>query len=138
MYRQQHLQNHKLNHHKVQRNDLGIDRVEYVKDLINNRLIILLESNEGIRGDINIHIDGSTLIIQGMRDLGYNRPIRAHLLQDELLQEFEFGGLEVGFSDINLMKGYTYELLSSTVIGQNMMRIILEYKPVRKIERMYH
>lgn len=119
-------------------NDLKIERPAYLRDTTHNNLIVLVESNMGLTQDVNIYIRGSIMIIEAVRDLDYEKPFRSRLIQKELMYEFENRGLEAGFSELQLDRGYKYELLSHQVISPGLLKVILSYEKINKKQDLYN
>jgi hypothetical protein len=116
------------------KNDLRIDYVEYFKDPVNRRLIVLMESQSGFTGDINLRINDSKLVIESMRDLELSlRPLRTHLLQRDALEELDWNGLEIDCSEVALMKSYSFELVSFQVISPDLLKVILTFEKQQKV-----
>lgn len=120
------------------RNDLKLERIEYLRDSAHNNLIVLVESDMGLTQDVNIYIHGNKMTIEAIHDLDLERPYRTHLLQKDLLAEFENGGLEIGFSEVMLDSGFHYDLLSFQVIGPGLLKVILSYTKLDKQKPLYN
>lgn len=120
------------------RNDLKFERIEYLRDTAHKNLIVLIESDMGLTQDVNISVHGNKLTVEAIQDLSYDRPYRTHLIQKELLDEFENGGLEIGFSEVMLDSGYNYDLLTYQVIGPGLLKVILSYSKILKQKPFYN
>ena len=120
------------------RNDLKFERIEYLRDTAHKNLIVLIESDMGLTQDVNISVHGNKLTVEAIQDLSYDRPYRTHLIQKELLDEFENGGLEIGFSEVMLDSGYNYDLLTYQVIGPGLLKVILSYSRILKQKPFYN
>jgi hypothetical protein len=82
----------------------------------------------GLTQDINISIRGAQMVIEAIHDLGYSKPFRSHLIEKEILNEFDQEGiLELGCSEIQLHHGYNYNLVSYQVISPSLLKVILRY-----------
>jgi hypothetical protein len=82
------------------RNQLGIDRIDYIKDTEKNRLVIFLESNLQLAQEVNAFMKEKTLIIEATLLQDYEKPFKTHLIGQEDLSGYESEGLEIGFSEV--------------------------------------
>jgi hypothetical protein len=107
------------------RNDLMIKRIDYLKDTRKGRLVIFLESDLLFEPEINASIRGNNLIIEASRSLNYEKPIKTHLIDREILLEQEIGGLAIGFSEVKLDHGFRYSILSCQMINAGLLKVVL-------------
>lgn len=108
-------------------NSLNIERIEYIRNPSNKQLIMLVETSEMLSRDINITVNGSRLIIEAMKDLGYNKPLYMYQMDKDGISEFETGGMQVAFGEIELKGHHQYMVTGFDVINPNLMKIILSY-----------
>lgn len=108
-------------------NTLNIERIEYIRNPSNKQLIMLVETSEMLSRDINITVNGSRLIIEAMKDLGYNKPLYMYRMDQDGISEFETGGMQVAFGEIELKGHHQYTVTSFDLVNPNLMKIILSY-----------
>lgn len=114
------------------RNDLEINRIDYLKDTQRNQLVIFLESDLLFEHELNAFMQGNNLIIEALRSLEYEKPYKTHLIDKESLSDAEKGGLEIGFTEVHLMPGFSYGILSYKMIQPGLVKVILSFKQHRK------
>ncbi len=114
------------------RNDLEISRIDYLKDTKRNQLAIFLESNLLFDREVNALLQGNNLIIEAPRSLEYEKPFKTHLIDKESLSDYEKGILAIGFSEVQLSRGFRYTILSCQMITPGLLKVILSFHPVRK------
>lgn len=119
-------------------NTLNIERIEYIRNPSNKQLIMLVETSEMLSRDINITVNGSRLIIEAMKDLGYNKPLYMYQMDKDGISEFETGGMQVAFGEIELKGHHQYTVTGFDVINPNLMKIILSYDPNVKNNIFYN
>jgi hypothetical protein len=108
-------------------NSLNIERIEYIRNPSNKQLILLVETSEVLSRDINVTVKGSSLIIEAMKDLSYNKPLYMYRMDKDGISEFENGGMQVAFGEIELKGHHHYTVTGFDVINPNLMKIILGY-----------
>jgi len=109
------------------RNDLEIERIDYLKDTQKGQLVIFLESNLLFDPEINASMQGNNLIIEAYRSMNYQKPFKTHLIDEKTLLEQENGGLEIGFTEVQLNKDFRYTILSCQMINPGMLKVILSF-----------
>jgi hypothetical protein len=107
------------------RNELQINRIEYLKDKQRHRWVLLLESDLAFDQEVNVFIKEDTLIVEASRSVDYEKPFRSHLFDTDTLSEVEQGGVKIGFSELKLNHGNKYQLISSQVINPRLIKVIL-------------
>jgi|GEM_PF-1296492 len=113
------------------RNQLEINRIDYLKDTDRSRLIIFLEIGQLSGREVNVFIKGKTLIIEAPLMPEYEKPLRTHLMAHEILSYQKEGLPEIGFSEVQLDKGYNYDLCSFNLINPGLLKVILRYHSSR-------
>lgn len=113
------------------RNDLKIKRTDYIQDTQRNRLILYLESDLLSGQEVNAFIQGMNLVIEAPRLLEYERPLRRHLIEYATLSDYDKEIYQVGFSELQLEKGFSYVLVSSRMISPGLLKIVLSYKRIK-------
>jgi hypothetical protein len=113
------------------RNKLDINRIDYLKDTERCRLIIFLEIGLSQVKEVNAFLKEKTLIIEAPLIPDYAKPFRTHLMAQEILSYEEDGVPEIGFSEVQLDKGYNYELCSFHMINPGLLKVILSYHPTK-------
>ena len=101
------------------RNELQINRIEYLNDKHRDQWVLLLESDLPLDQEVNVTIKENTLIIEASRSVDYNKPFRTHLFESNKLSENELRGLEIGFSELKMNHGFKYHIVSYHVINTN-------------------
>jgi len=119
------------------RNNLAIDRIDYIKDSQRDRLVIFLESEYLIDREVNAIIQDNNLIIEAPRSLDFDKPFKTHLMDKETLSETDRGLLDIGFSEVQLNRGYKYSVISCQMINPRLLKVILNFHPVRKNQKNF-
>ena len=94
-------------------------------------MVIYLESNLHIDRDVSAIIHGINLIIEASRSMEYGKPVRTHLLGKELLSDSETGGFEIGFTEVNLDKGFRYTVLSCGIVHPGLLKVTLSIRQIK-------
>ena len=112
-----------------ERNHLEVNKVDYRKNRNNKQLIILVEINR-IKDDKEVYVllKGHNLIIEAPVNISLEKPVRIHLLEREILEEFKTGATEIGFTEIRLNRNYNYDLVLYRMIQPGLLKIVLNYK----------
>ena len=121
----------KFCHLKNAKNDLQIERVEYFSNKQKDLLVLLLESNSPFEREVKAFIKGNNLIIEAPCSLVYNKPFRTHLIEKEILSDYEKGNLDIGFSEVQLNQSFSYNILSWQSINPIMLKVILRIHPLK-------
>ncbi len=114
------------------RNELEISRIDYLKDTQRGQLVIFLESTLLFEQEVNALVQGNNLIIEALRSLEFGKPFRTHLVDNQLLPDQEKGVLTIGFSEVQLMQGFRYTVLSCQMINPGLLKVILSFYQLRK------
>ena len=125
------LPDSKFCHVKKTQNDLQIDRIEFFLDKQRELLVLFLESNLPLELEVKTFINGNNLIIEAPLSLDYNKPFRTHLIEKEILSDYERGSLNIGFSEIQLNQSFSYNILSSIVVNPRLLKVVLNYQPIK-------
>ena len=115
------------------RNDLEIERIDYLKDTQKGQLVIFLESDLLFESEINALMQGNYLIIEAPRSLNYEKPFKTHHIDKENLIDQEKGGLDIGFSEVQLNHGFRYTILSYKMINPGLLKVVLSFHPQKKL-----
>jgi hypothetical protein len=113
------------------KNELEIKRTDYIQDTQRNRLILYLESDLLSGQEVNVFIQGMKLVVEAPRLLEYERPIRKHLIEYATLSDYDKDIYQIGFSELQLEKGYSYVLVSSRLISPGLLKVVLSYKRLK-------
>jgi hypothetical protein len=113
------------------RNQLGIDRIDYIKDTERNRLVIFLESDLLFTREVNVFMNEKKLIIEAPVPVDYEKPFKTHLIPRDELSGYDNEDLDIGFSEVQLDQGYTYDMFSSQMINPGLLKVILSYHSAR-------
>jgi len=119
------------------RNDLEIQKMEIIKDNYNKRLEIVLVANNEMESDVKVFLEGNSLKVEAIRHIEFEKPMRTHLIQRDVLSDFENGGVEIGLTEIKLEHGYNYELLTTKLIGPKLLKVVLSFQSLKKNKNMY-
>jgi len=120
------------------RNELKISRIENIKDYPRNQLVMLLECDLQLTSEVKAFLQGENLIIEALRSTEFRKPLRTHLIKKETLSNYEKGGLEVGFSEIQLNQRFRYTILSCQRIKGNLIKVILSFQRKNKQNEKYN
>jgi len=115
------------------RNQLGIEKIDFIRDKRENLLILMMTVKSRTFNDIYSFIKGTKLIVESSVPLNINTdclPLRTHLIDREICNEAFEGTQHIGFSEIRLKQGYKYKVLSSGFMSQQLIKIVLSYKPL--------
>ncbi len=97
-------------------------------------LIIIIESHRKFNQEILATLTGNTLILEAPFIISDIRPVRTHLIQRDIQDELERGTPGTGASEIRLKPGFHYTLISCKVLDPSLLKVILRYWPLRKID----
>ncbi len=111
---------------------IGIGNATFIWDRIGMHLIVMVETNQMIGREINALLKGDSLILEAPLDIPISKPIRTHLIGRESGHELEDELIDIRFTEIKLSSGYQYTVLSSQVMDRNLIKVILEFKPLGK------
>lgn len=126
-----HLQNPWTYRQKNKINQLGIEKVDFIKDKYKKHLILLLTGNQMVYSDIYAFLKGTKLILEAPIAFDSGEfPVRTHLVGEEAIHEYLEGDQDIGFSEIDLNSGFHYSVLSSTVLTPGFFKIVLTYRPL--------
>jgi hypothetical protein len=113
------------------RNDLQINRIDYIRDSQHNRLVIYLESDLLSGQEINAFMQGMNLVIEAPCLLDFEGPIRRHLIEQKDLSNYEKEIYEIGFSEVQLDQGFSYGIISCRMINPGLLKIVLSFKRLK-------
>ncbi len=123
---------------KKSRNDLNIDRVEYIRDYQREQLVILIECDLRLNTEVNAFIQEDKLIIESFHSTEYSKPFKTHLMKKETLADYEKGEAEVEFSEVQLNLGFKYSMLSCQMIKDSLIKVILSFQRINKQDIKYN
>jgi hypothetical protein len=107
------------------RNNLGINKLTFIRDKFKNLLIILVESDIMMSRDVYVFLKENILVIEAPLLVDLQRPYRTHLIEKENLDEFNRETNSIGFSEIKLFKKYIYNIISFNMIKPGLLKIVL-------------
>ena len=110
------------------RNELQIDRIDYIKDTQQNQMVIYLESDLLSGREVNAFMQGMNLVIEAPRLLEYERPIRRHLIEDKTLSDDEKEIYQIGFSEVELNWDFSYNIVACRILSPGLLKINLSFK----------
>lgn len=113
-------------------NDLKIDQIKIIKNTQTRRMIVLIESAEGFTKDLDLSLNEAKLIIQDFIDPEREKPIHTHLIEKDVLYEFNNGGYRLGFSEILLPRNYSYEVQNFKILNPYLLKVILGFEKNNK------
>ena len=118
-----------LNHpHRQLNNPLGISRVNSIWDNQRKHLILLVECRQMFGKEVSPIVKDTKLILESTLEPSWDKPMRTHLIEREIRDEFENGTLDIGFSEVKLKPGYQYSIVSFQVIDSSLIKVILRYR----------
>ena len=114
-------------------NHLGIEKIDLFKDKQRKHLILIMECNQIVGKDVYALLKGNNLILEAPVSHGsYDKPIRTHLVDQNILTEVADGDVDIGFTEITMNPGFHYTISSCRVLNPGLVKIILGYRPVIK------
>ena len=125
-------------HVKKSRNDLNIGRVEYIRDYQREQLVMLIECDLRFNTEVNAFIQEGKLIIESFHSTEYIKPFKTHLIKKETLADYEKGEAEVEFSEVHLNNGFKYSMLSCQMIKDGLIKVILSFQRISKLDIKYN
>ena len=121
------------------RNDLHIDRIDFIKDVQKGRLVIFLESEFLLNQEVNASLQENILIIEAFQTLDFEKPFKTHLIDREARFDYEEGFLKIGFSELQLHRGLRYTIISCRIINPGLLKVILSFQSLKnKTENIIH
>lgn len=109
-------------------NSLGIMFSHSSWDLIRSQMTLLIETDQSLKDEIDARMNDNLLILEAPLDSYYDRPIRTHLVGQEILNSFENGLSVVGSSEVELKPGYQYSILSCRLVNSRQIQVIFEFR----------
>jgi hypothetical protein len=107
------------------RNNLGINKLTFIRDKFRHSLIILAESDRMMSRDVYVFLKEDILVIEAPLMIDLEKPYRTHLIEKENLDEFDKGASRIEFTEIRLYKKYFYNIMSFNMIKPGMLKIVL-------------
>ncbi len=115
------------------RNPLGIGNTEFIWDRKINNLVVLTQTSQMIGKEIKAIMKDNKLILEAPMVSSYDKPLRTHLMGNDLVDEFENGLSVIGFSEIDMEPGFRYTLVSCHATDSNRIKVILNFRPEGRI-----
>jgi len=112
-------------------NSLGIKNTNYIWNQKNKQLVLIMEASQTVSKDIKALLKGNRLFLEASLVSPLNKPLRAHQLERETLDEIEGGLMIIGFSEIKLKNSYSYHVNSCEVMEPKMIKVILDFSSRR-------
>ena len=112
-------------------NQLEISRMDSITDKYRNNLILVLESDRFLGSDFNALLKESNLILEASLEPDYGKPMRTHLVDREIIGDFDEADPTIGFTEIKLNPVYHYSVVSSQVMHPGLIKIVLRYKSTK-------
>jgi hypothetical protein len=113
-------------------NHLEIGRIDYINDKQRKQLILIMDSNQSLGREVNVILKGCNLILEATCEQDYDMPFRTHLIERKVVVDYENEDPDIGFSEIKLNPGYNYNVLSSQVINPGSIKVVLQYRYLKK------
>ena len=110
-------------------NHLGIKKVKRINNKEKEQMILMVETNEILGKEVSAFLKGNILILEAPYQLSFDKPFRTHLVGQEIIGDYEDEVSVIGFSQIELKKGYNYEVLSCQLLNPGLVKIILKCNP---------
>lgn len=105
----------------------GIGKPHFIWDRKRKQLIVIMETRPLAGRDLSVTLKGYTLMLEAPIISSYNKPLRMHLIEQEIRNELEEGLTVMGKSEFNLDHGYHYHLISFHAIDPELIKIVLGY-----------
>lgn len=123
-----------LNRHRFREPNTpgGIEKITYIRNQQKHLLIVIMESHQWFNREVQVRIAGNHLILEAPFYPFQVRPVRTHLVQREVEEEFENGTMTAGISEVKLRSGFRYTLLSCQTVGPSLLKVVLQYRPEQK------
>ena len=114
-------------------NQLGIEKIDSIKDNHGRHLILLLSGHHMDWVDVYAFLKGNKLILEAPLPFYYeNLPLNANHVGGGILEKYAYEDPNIGFSEIILKPGFHYSLLSYDVLNPGLIKIVLRYKKENK------
>jgi hypothetical protein len=113
-------------------NELQINRIEYLNDSQRDRLVILLESDKPLDREVNAFLKNDHLILEASRPLNIEKPMRAHLIEQNFLAGRAPESMEIGFSELILNHDFKYYVVSCQLVNPLLIKVILDFNPITR------
>ena len=118
-----------LNYNLIKsQNHLRIRKVKKINEKKKEQLVLLVDTDEIIDNEVNAFIKGNSLILEAPYQVFDSKPIRTHLLDRDTNGDLDEEISVIGFSQIQLRKGFHYELISCQLVNPGLVKILLKYK----------
>ena len=115
-------------HFSTTKESLGVVHTNSIWISLKRHLVLIVETNQMIRGEIEVLLNDDTMTIEAPLLSSYDKPLRKHKAVQESRTDVEDGLTVIGLSTIRLKPGYEYTHISSEAIDSNLIKVILEYK----------
>jgi hypothetical protein len=109
-------------------NSLGIVQTDFVWNLGNSHLVLIIETDQMLAKEIDARVRGNTLILEAPLLSDYEMPFKTHLIGQELRKEIEEGYSDIGISEVKLKPGYQYSLITCEVVEPKLIKVIFEFR----------
>ena len=122
---------------KKAENQLGIEKIDALKDHLNRHLILLASGNQMDCSDVYAFVKGSRLILEATMPLYHgDLPFRTHLLGEEIFDDYTVDEPNIGFSEIILNPEFHYQVLSYAVLNPGLVKVVLNYRNINKHKKV--
>jgi len=115
-------------HFSTTKESLGVVHTDSIWISLKRHLVLIVETNQMISGEIEVLLKDDTLIIEAPLLLSYDTPLKKLKPVLESRTDVEDGPTVTGLSTIRLKPGYEYTHISSEAIDSNLIKVTLEYK----------
>ena len=117
-------------HFSTTKDSLGVVHTDSIWVSERKHLVIMVETSQMITDEIEVLLKDNRMTIETPLVSSYDKPFRMHKVGQESRIDIEDGLTVIGFSTIGLKPGYKYTHISSKAIDSNLIKVILEYKPL--------
>jgi hypothetical protein len=110
-------------------NQLGIEKIDSIKDDHSKHLILLASGNRMDCIDVYAFLNGSRLILEAPLPFYFSdSPLRTHRIGKRRFEDYTINDPNIGFTEIILNPGFYYTVQSCHVLNPGLIKIVLSYK----------
>ncbi len=114
------------------KDSLGVVHTNSVWDSKKRHLVLIIETSQMITDEIEVLLNENRMTIEVPLVLSHDNPIRTDKKGQHKRIDIEGGLTDIGFYTTVLKPDYKYTHISSEAIDSNLIKVILEYKPLIK------
>ncbi len=114
------------------KDSLGVVHTNSVWDSKKRHLVLIIETSQMITDEIEVLLNENRMTIEVPLILSHENHFRTHKMGQHKRIDIEGGLTVIGFYTTILKPDYKYTHISSEAIDSNLIKVILEYKPLIK------